>query len=335
MKSINIFIIFSILSLTITYLLIDKIDKKLIKIMFTNKQISKIFTNTVISFRTDSTLDTPKWFNIISRVIYIVLLILYLIFAPIILLPTIIYNRYLFSLKHPLSIKILNGFLYSLVQRYIDTDEKTIEEYNSKLYWYELFKNNKVNTPKVYGQLNNGKYIGKIPKEKNLIWKPTFGTAGAFIYRYTTLEDAPKIGKFILQERILTCNKHIDHVRIITVKKDNKVIIFNSRYHYQKDKNNISSNTHQDGKLCYIDKNKCIIDKKSLFNIPQNINERLELVEKDCIKLHEKLDTHSIGWDIVFSCDNYYFLEGNVGVPVCYGDNSYYECIDKFLEVAF
>ena len=335
MTLLKLFIIFSIVSLTITYILIDKIDEKLIKIMFTNKQIPKLFTNTVISFRTDPTLKTPEWFNIISRIIYIILLVLYLIFAPLILLNSMLYNRYLFSLKHPLSIKRLNGFLYSLVPRYINANEKTIEEYNSKIFWYNLFKKNKVKTPEIYGTLINGTFKGAIPNNKPLIWKPIFGTAGAFILKFSSLEEAPPLGKFILQERIVTCNKHVDHVRVITVKKENKVIVFNSRYHYQKDKNNISSNTHQNAELCYIKNGNCVVDNTNLFKLPKNISERLEIVEKDCIKLHEELDTHSIGWDIVFSCDEYYFLEGNVGVPVCYGDDSYYDCIDKFLKLAF
>ena len=202
---------------------------------------------------------------------------------PLILL-TVKHNQMLFLLNKPFAHPKLEMSLHSSI--YYLLSKQASEKIHSKLFWNDIFTKYNINTPKIYGYLNNGNLLLKHDISfKKCILKPISGGFGTGI-KFFDKTKIPKEGSFIIQEYI----RNNGHYRIVTTTE--KVI---NIYYCKKDKNALVSNNHKGGLCNSVDK----FDKKTL-----NLALYLHKIALNYIDV--------IGWDIIQYENMYYFLEGNV-----------------------
>lgn len=333
----KLFLIYCLFTFLLLFSFMEKTDQKLIKIVLKNPEyleyiIIKLFIGrkyTPESYPIAKRIFSNKHF---LRIIYIILIIFFLLLAPIINLISVSRGYpYTFGLKYPLSID--GRFFYAYVPLNNETPQY-LEKCDSKLFWLEFFEANNVNTPKVYGTIKDGVFTGAVPSNKKLIWKLIYGDRGIGLQKFTSMKDIPKKGYYILQELIPMCDGHASHLRITTVSNKTDTKIFEIKYYKQPNKNKITSNRAQGGEKCSVENKNCTKDNKILFEMPQNVMSKLEEVKEIAIKLHKQLESHVFSWDIIFTCDNYYFLEANINSPICYAITSS-ECMEDYINFMF
>jgi len=89
------------------------------------------------------------------------------------------------------------------------------EKIHSKLFWNDIFTKYNINTPKIYGYLNNGNLLLKHDISfKKCILKPISGGFGTGI-KFFDKTKIQKEGSFIIQEYI----RNNGHYRIVTTHK--------------------------------------------------------------------------------------------------------------------
>ena len=131
------------------------------------------------------------------------------------------------------------------------------------------------------------------------------------------------------------CDDYASHLRVTTVSNKTETKVFKIIYFRQPDKNKITSNSAQGGKTCFLENGQCVRDNKIHFEIPPNVMSKLEEVKKIAVQLHKQLKSNILAWDIIFTCEDYYFLEANYGGGVCLKDVTNAECMGDYFKFMF
>jgi len=266
----------------------------------------------------------------IKRILYSIIMLFVWILLPLLSLGSMIWYLDFRAFKYPLSGLKKSG-IYSVAVNI--KHGVTLDDINqSKLDWDTLFTANGVSTPKVYGILKDSKFEGEIPENQPLIWKSNHAAMGKGIFPFQGLDKAPTKGVYLLQERVQNCSGHAEHIRIITrtIQKPSDNPIVDVVHFSQKkgDSGKISSNFHQGGQACFLKRQPC--------HLPSNISDKLDKVKEIAVMLQSKTDIYSVAWDIVFDCQNYYFLEGNVAYDFFLtksGFPNYIKDLEQYLKV--
>jgi hypothetical protein len=191
----------------------------------------------------------------------------------------------------------------------------------SKLFWFDTFVKNKINTPKVICRSQHEPYNSKFDINKSYIAKPNYGTDGSDIIKTTYKKY--KLTNFktimILQEFHTDCfTKKSRHFRIVTQFKNNNSQLFYTIELKQSKKNIVVSNKSNGGisKICKNNICSFLSSKEILF-----LNE----INTKLLKLHKKMFSivPFIGWDIILTCDGPFALEGNIGAGMKFDDEMY------------
>lgn len=337
---IKIFILFYIIfSLLFLFIFMEKPDKNIIKLIFKNKTSLKYMIKRVIINRKYEVYETNNILlnDYLIKIIFTIMLIILVLILPIVNLIMIFYGYpYIFGFKYPLAIIDGGSIFYTWIQYREDITDQYLENMGSKIFWNKFFVSNNANTPKVYGTLKDGVFTGKIPTNKKLIWKLVYSQEALGLHKFTSFENAPKKGFYILQELIPMCDDIASHLRIVTVSNKTETKIFHMKYYKQRYKNRIASNVSHGGKKCLIEKNYCKNKNNTeILKMPNHIMSQIDEVKSNAIKLHKKLKSPIIAWDIAFSCDKYYFLEGNIGFGFCKKDIHNYKCLQDYIDFMY
>jgi len=257
--------------------------------------------------------------NILLRykLYYISLSVFFFIFFPIIafLIPT--WDKWFNT----------NGVLHSVA---ISVYKNKILSKNmqSKLFWYYVFLQNNIKTPKVYYYLKN-KILIKINEieeyniSNDFIMKPNYGTQGQSIIKIKLNELSNLKNEFLLQEFIMDCfTKKARHFRINTIFIDGNAKLFFILEMKQNNNYKIASNNVNGGLITICKNNNCdfLSNMEQLYI--QEISEKLLLLHKK--SFHE---IPIIGWDVCLTCNGPYVFEGNLGC----GIHEYY--YDEYIEI--
>jgi hypothetical protein len=332
-----IFVIFIIIStfLLLTYILMDKkIYSLLILLLFNNR----LFTFLKVGYEMEYETQFSYFYTIIIRIF----ILLYLVFSIFINFFYVLftYHKYKYPInmqfyeitKNPL---LIPNFECSLVNG-ISVAYNNIDLFmtmQNKLYWDNLFKKNNINTPSIAGIISNG--IVKKNKlfniNKEYIVKPIVGGLGKNIMKYDE-NNIPNNNDYIIQEKIIQ-NDIKGHFRINTIyNKKVKTHMLSNIYLCLNAENKIASNSHNGGSCNEIDINKNSmrylksVDLKYLNFDIKNIKLKLKIAIEKAIKLHKTLPLYciSVGWDVMLSDNNYYFLEGNIPHGTVLTNDIYY-----------
>jgi len=177
-------------------------------------------------------------------------------------------KRFNLVLKYPTNIIRLGTGHYDLVSSF-----KSYDKYLSKIYWNNLFIQNNVSIPEIVA-ISNYKNIttfnpNYLLNNKEYILKPDKSMGGKGIERFTNIENIPNNDVFIIQEKIK--QQSVSHLRVITVKYNSKIEIYQIRYHEQRDPNIITSNTctSKNGYTSYLIQNTKYVklNEKIIFQI--------------------------------------------------------------------
>lgn len=329
----KIFLIYCLFTLLMLFNFLESDDINLIKNLYDNPKhiVFNIIKNVSYHKYSGKSYNSYKMINKYTvKIIYILFVICMLFFAPIISLKNAYKGvPYIYGIKYPLS--SLSAVFYTNINNVDNMNNDYFQSLESKLFWNDLFIKNKVNTPKVYGTLKDGVFTGEIPENKELIWKLVFSNRGIGLQKFTSLENAPKKGYYILQEKISMCkNTNSSHLRVITVNNGEKLKVFNNTYFISKNKNSIASNISNQNIQYKIINSHCVIGDKIYFKLPDIVDSKLHEIQNIAINLHKQLNIKLISWDIVFTCDNYYFLEGNIGSAPCSTNISKPQCLETY-----
>ena len=188
----------------------------------------------------------------------------------------------------------------------------------SKLYWYSMFSQHNLNTPKVF--YYKGKKLQLINEMSNdesiFIMKPEYGTEGAGVKKCSSKEFFTFIKKtntnYILQEYVRDCfYENTRHFRINTTFVNGVTKVFSIDERKQIDNNKIASNHANGGNVTICEHNKC--DFLSVVE-QRNINKAC----KSFVKLHKiEFDVIPlIGCDVCLTCNGPYYFEGNIGAAI-------------------
>lgn len=225
----------------------------------------------------------------------------------------IIFENYIYTIKkiflfknleNITSLAYINAMLNSFSQY-------NFKELNSKLFWYELCKKNKINHPKLYYIKNKNNTIKKInipDSDKFYILKPINGFQGYGIIKIkgSKIPDylsCNKYNNFIIQEFLkdnLT-NHLCRHFRIITIFNGDIFIL----YKFVNDKK-IVSNSHQNGIVNFISEETFSEFSELEKNLLNEMKNKLSSIHKNQFE-----NLISIGWDLMISNNKIYLLEGN------------------------
>ena len=326
----KLFLIYCLFTLLLLFSFLESDDINLISDLYNNPKhlVFSIIKNVSYHKYTDNSYNSYKMLNKYTiKIIYILFIICILFFAPIISLINVYQGiPYIYGIKYPLS--FLSAIFYTNNNNINNNYFQSLE---SKLFWNDLFIKNNVNTPKVYGTLKDGVFTGEIPENKELLWKLVFSIRGIGLQKFTSLENAPKKGYYILQEKISMCeNNNSSHLRVITVNNGEKLKVFNNIYYTSKSKNSLASNASIQDNQYNIINSHCVIGDKIYFKLPDIVDSKLLEIQNIAINLHKQFNIKLISWDIVFTCDNYYFLEGNIDSPPCTSNISKPQCLEKY-----
>jgi len=206
----------------------------------------------------------------------------------------------------------LEGELYVMPLALKQDKGKITRKMQSKLFWYYTFKENDINTPKVYYYKDKNKnYLINSIDTKNFILKPEYGTEGVNIKK-ATLDEFIKIesrSSLLLQEYVKDCfYPNARHFRIITA-IDDKCYLFS--LDERKQINDKIASNHANGAALTMCNENCDF----LSDIEQNYID--EIIQK-LVPLHE-IEFHAIpfiGWDVCLTCNGPYVFEGNLGSAI-------------------
>jgi hypothetical protein len=276
-------------------------------------------------------------------------------------------SKYNYELKN-LFILIKNPFLNPKFDNAFQTYFYYLKNNNikneSKLFWNNFFIKNKVNTPLVKGliidgiiitdyskysellETSNKNYLANIQNIvnrhnnlyinidnfKDCIIKPNNGTWGIGIKNFENYLSIPNKGIYLIQKKINNTNIN-GHFRITTYfnKKQNKYQVFFINLLIQHNTNKIASNGHNGGidyevknnKLRKLDEPNYTLELKKFYS-PKLLKKAII----KSLKLHSKINTIIIGWDVKITKNNYYFLEGNLAPSSLFFHDYYF--LDKF-----
>jgi len=200
-----------------------------------------------------------------------------------------------------------------------------------KIYWNDLFETHGAPTPKIVGSIRNGTITKNrfFSSTGSYIAKPTVGGLGNGITIFNERQP-PTQGDFIIQERVNQTGTK-GHFRIVTVNDGANCEVVGT-YMCINGKDKLASNNHAGGRCHEVDLTKGTVryaletKKQQLsdfFSIPL-----LKQANAMAIKLHKTLPLYivSVGWDVMITDKEFFFLEGNVPCGTVMGkDRLYYE----------
>ncbi len=184
-------------------------------------------------------------------------------------------------------------------------NKELVENMSSKIWWYNIFTENNIETPIVYYHFINGKKIVineinqfEIDMNKEFVIKPTFGSGGKGIKKINLDEINNIKGDNIIQEYIHDCNSINDiHFKIITlypfwIKREPYLFFILKR-----------------------EKNETILKECNKKCNDLTINEQMYIdqITYKLLKLHKKFEFPTMAWDICLTCNGAYVFEGAYG----------------------
>jgi len=193
----------------------------------------------------------------------------------------------------------------------------------SKIFWYEFCKKHNLNHPKCYLYIKNKKLknLNKLDTNKFYIIKPINGYQGMDIKlkkgnNILKLINKNKLNNVIVQEKLNDCyfNNKARHFRFITLYNNNLSILYELKQYLNK----ITSNGHTGSKIYYCLNNNCLkLSEKEKIVLNEYLI-KLEYIHKKYLN-----NIFSLGWDLMFDCNNkyklkIYILEANIGHTVLY-----------------
>jgi len=299
----NLYFIFYTLLIFIT---LDRVDMKIWKTMTFNGNANIVYENYEESI--------GKKPNKLRQFIFRLMMMIYPLVHPLVLIHTALLSNYKnkyellkFIINKPYAHPILQMSLHGSINLLNSKQcNDTCNKYNSKIFWDNLFKKYEIHTPKIYGYVKNGniKMTSEINNTKCIL-KPISGGFGNGIIHFNK-NNLPRNGEFIIQEFIQTNG----HYRVVTGCDH----ILSMRY-YSKSKNEIASNYHNGGS-CHVSsckKGVCIFENIKTNKKFKMSDDIFKKIKNDALKIHKNLkEIDIIGWDIVISGNDYYFLEGNI-----------------------
>jgi hypothetical protein len=229
------------------------------------------------------------------------------------------------------------GSIYS--SYLLKTHYNDLSKFNSKYYWYNIFRQNGINTPKIVGySLDNKKYIGDYDETKKYISKPNNGTLG-YNVNIVSGKDIKNIinnnDNIIIQDKLYDCIKKKARIfRLVTLYNGESFVLWELTAHSSKQ---VTSNTNM-GKSADI-----VLCKNIKCNISNIESKELSNIILKLESLHKMMydDILSIGWDIMLDCTdtiNMHVLEGNIMCSVVIGKykvlmSKYKNIVKKYLGI--
>lgn len=200
-----------------------------------------------------------------------------------------------------------------------------------KIYWNDLFETHGAPTPKIVGSISNG----TITKNRfysstgSYISKPRVGGLGNGITVFNERQP-PNQGEFIIQERVTQPGTR-GHFRIVTAYNGENYAVV-STYMCLNGKDKLASNNHAGGRCHDVDLTKGTVRYLLDTNKEQTSKFFSVTLLKQAIakatELHKSLPLYiiSVGWDVMLTEKEFFFLEGNVPCgTVMSNDRLYYE----------
>lgn len=302
----------------VSFLICDEVNKNIYKTLLINPKLTTYMYNRLIL--ADAYIEKS---SSIKHLFVMLILTLFLSLHSIIhLLMLVIYSprQYITLLRKPFMSPIFGSTIYTLVPFY---DKYSYgKKYRSKLFWNDIFVRNGVNTPRVFAYSMDGELKGKVPKNIDVLWKPVYGVGG---FKIKEKLKPPKRGFYLCQEKIKSDKEYTYVMRINTYRKNTKIYFLDYDLSYNKNGETVVNPYKFSSKL-YLSKNGNMKEYDT-------VNRYIDSIEKDCIKLHKKVDYPIIGWDVIFDRNTYYFLEGNTSPGMCTG-KTYFKCIKKYTKIA-
>lgn len=239
------------------------------------------------------------------KIILIILFFIFAIFYPIIKFISVFTPFYCPSLY------ILSTWSEELLSTSSKNNKLALST-QTKLYWDNIFVQEKINHPKIVGKIINKKFYNyDMNPFDYYILKPNISFNGSGIKKIK-LKDVNKSlmnNEYIIQELLTDCYVNGSrHFRFITLYTGKKFML-----HQQKSENECISNSTKNN---YI---KSYCDNYECKELTKDQNIKLNIILTKLSELHQRRYKYifSIGWDIVINCHNnnfdYYVLEGNLG----------------------
>ena len=345
-KSIRLFFKYIIYFIILNFLLVFTQLFNIFKFIFNNGINFNTFIKNYIFIPLYAYGANNIFIQFVYGIIIILFILIYISFFALfnLIFVLIVGNNYNYPLYKQYFTLIFDFFSFPIFENstltyiYFMCKNKNIVE--NKLYWDKLFIDNNVNTPKIVGKIVNGNIIKYSDFNNNTeyIIKPIYGSWGNGIQKFN-INNISKINKkelYIIQKKVIQNNINA-HFRIISIYNKTKNI-YSIPFVYlsiQEDKSKIASNGHNGGIFHEVDiKNdslRFLKDKHPTKKLTDYFF--IQLLEKSMNKaliLHKKIDTIIIGWDVMLTDNNYYFLEGNFAPGNLFEyDYYYYEKYNK------
>lgn len=188
----------------------------------------------------------------------------------------------------------------------------------NKLFWYNYFNKNNINTPKVYVTFINKETKTLHPfdnnSKKEYIIKPIYGAESTGIYKVTysqflnMIQNKKIKSDYLFQEIVVDpfTNANARDFRIITqcCNNTNKLVIIVSRNQY---KNNIITTSGNGGKII-------VLDNKQFEKFSAIEKQQLLSISKKLINLHKKDFSvfPFVGWDVCLTKNGPFLFEANL-----------------------
>ena len=211
----------------------------------------------------------------------------------------------------------LGGKTYNYYLGYFNPDLEM--NVYSKLFWYNEFNSNGINTPTVILYKDNGNIteLNRYDVNKQFICKPIYGGYGRNIkiIKGNEIEEIVKTeDDIIIQEYLYDCTyKKAKHFRYISLYTGEKLSLYALK---QKDKDKITSNRASGGKVNICNDFVCNgLDKNQTYHLDTLIN-KLNKFHKN-----KYPQIFVISWDLMLDCEitesvTAYCLEGNLISPL-------------------
>ena len=187
------------------------------------------------------------------------------------------------------------------------------EHFYSKLYWYNVFRLNGINTPSILLYKLEGKtiYLNEYSMDKYYIYKPIYGGIGIGIKKVNGKEIKDLIQNdntdFLIQELLFDCTyKKAKHFRYNSLYTGDNHGLYTAK---EDDETNITSNL---GEYSICENMKCNdLDKNQQIQLDIMIN-KLRILHKNHFP-----HVFALSWDLMINCEistsiEVFCLEGNV-----------------------
>jgi hypothetical protein len=309
----------------IRFAFISTIDKKTLR--------NILITNNVFNIHREYRLFFEKYYYLKSllKIISAPLIFMYIYIQPILAINNAItYSNsefnfndvLLFFIQHPLAIPKYQLCFYS---GYVIEDFKLssfyLHGFFNKTSWNHIFIMNKINVPKIYGHLRDGKVLLIGCKNKDdiptSIIKPFYGYKGIGIELYDNDKDYTGYTDYIIQTK-LQFDNYIGPslLRCITCYKNGIIEVYQLQMFVNNKKCALTSNLSIVHEID-IESNKMRPMYKMQWIDTKIDKKNIDICINDSIKIHKyfidnNMFLYSLAFDIMICNDICYFLEGNI-----------------------